>query len=73
MEAIGQREKYIALKVKLYEKQRSASRTLDKVIEGKSTMKTLFSLKGKDEEIQGLEKEIVEVKYLNEIRVNIIN
>jgi len=69
LEAIGQREKYIALKGKLLEKQRSANKTLDKVIDGKSTIKTFFSLKGKDEEIEALEKEIAnckkEVEVLN--------
>jgi len=69
LEAIGQREKYITLKGKLLEKQRSANRTLDKVIEGKNTLKTLFSLKGKEEEIEALEKEIgnckKEVELLN--------
>jgi len=69
LEAIGQREKYIALKGKLLEKQRSANKTLDKVIDGKSTLKTFFSLKGKDEEVEALEKEIAhckkEVELLN--------
>lgn len=63
LEAIGQREKYIALKAKLLDKQRTANRTLEKVIEGKNTLKTMFSLKGKDEEIQGLEQEIIYVSY----------
>jgi len=62
LEAIGQREKYIALKAKTLDKQRSAAKTLDKVVEGKSTIKTMFSKRGKDEEIEILEKEIANYK-----------
>lgn len=69
LEAIGQREKYMALKAKILEKQRSTAKTLDKVVEGKSTLKTFFSKRGKDEEIEVLEKEIAnykkEVELLN--------
>lgn len=61
LEAIAQREKYIALQHKAEEKQRSAENTLDRVSRGKATLKTMFSKRGQDEEVDILEKEIAKV------------
>jgi hypothetical protein len=69
LEAIEQREKFEALKIKAQEKQKSETEDLHKVLAGKTTMKTFFSKKPKEEEVQELEKNIAttaqEVQNLN--------
>jgi len=47
-EAIAQRDKYENLKKKTESKQKSDTATLQKVLEGKKTLKTLFSKKNKE-------------------------
>jgi len=44
--------------MKAQEKQKSETEDLHKVLAGKTTMKTLFSKKSKEEEVQELEKNI---------------
>lgn len=69
IETLEQRDKFDALKIKAAEKQKSETEELHKVLAGKTTMKTLFSKKSKEEETQELEKQIattaLEVQNLN--------
>lgn len=58
IEAINQRDKYENLKNKTHDKQKSDTLELQKVLQGKTTMKTLFSRKPKEEEVSALEKSI---------------
>ena len=51
----------MAVKGKVLEKQRAATKTLDKILEGRNTLKTMFSKKGRDEEADIMEKEITNV------------
>ena len=61
MEAIEQKDTYDALKVKAQSKQKSEAEDLQKVMEGKSTMKGLFLRKSKDEEKTDIEGKIAKV------------
>jgi len=59
LEAISMREKYDTYRTKTQEKQKSETSDLQKIIGGKTTFKTIFSTKSKEEEISSLEKQIV--------------
>jgi len=61
LEAIEQKDTYDALKVKAQSKQKSEAEDLQKVMEGKSTMKGLFLRKSKDEEKTDIEGKIAKV------------
>ena len=61
IEAITQRDRYDALKVKTQDKQKSDTLELQKVLAGKTTFKGLFSRKSKEEEVSSLEKQIADV------------
>ena len=61
MEAIEQKDTYDSLKTKAQSKQKSESEDLQKVMEGKSTMKGLFLRKSKDEEKTDIEGKIAKV------------
>jgi len=52
------------LKIKAQERQKSETEDLHKVLAGKTTMKTLFSKKSKEEEVQQLEKNIALVRII---------
>ena len=62
MEAINQRDKYEGLKNKAQDKQKSDTLDLQKVLAGKTTIKTFFSRKPKEEEVGNLEKHIAQVR-----------
>ena len=63
MEAIEQKDTYESLKSKAQSKQKSESEDLQKVMDGKSTMKGLFLRKSKDEEKSELESKIARVSF----------
>jgi len=58
LEAIEQKDTYETLKTKAQSKQKSESEDLQKVMDGKTTMKGLFLRKSKDEEKTDIEKQI---------------
>lgn len=58
-EAISMRDKYEGYRAKTQERQKSETADLQKIIGGKSTFKTIFSTKSKEEDISSLEKQIV--------------
>jgi len=59
VEAISMRDKYDQYRLKMQERQKSETSELQKLIGGKTTFKTLFSGKSKEEDISNLEKQIV--------------
>ena len=59
------RDKYDQLRIKTQERQKSETTDLQKIIGGKSTIKTMFSRKSKEDEISTLEKQIVKVLILS--------
>ena len=61
MEANATRDKYDQLRLKAQDKLKSETNDLQKIIVGKSTMKSMFSRKSKEDEISVLEKQIVKV------------
>ena len=63
MEAIEQREKYQQTKEKLMEKIKSDTKQVQKLAEGKTTFKGLFSTKSKAEQAADTEKHITEVTW----------
>ena len=64
LETLEQRDKFDSLKAKASEKQKSETEDLHKVLAGKTTMKSLFSKKSKDEEAQELEKVVAAVYFI---------
>ena len=63
LETIEQKEKYESIRSKLQDKQRSDTQEMQKILAGKTTFKTVFSRKSKDEEISLLEKSLAEVSF----------
>lgn len=61
IEAVQQRDKYEQIKVKLLEKQRHDTIEYQKLVSGKTTLKSLMSRKTKDEDILTVEKQIAQV------------
>ena len=63
LETIEQKEKYENIRSKLQDKQRSDTQEMQKILAGKTTFKTVFSRKSKDEEISLIEKSLAEVLF----------
>ncbi len=61
IEAIDQRDKYESYKAKTFDKQKSDTSELQKVLAGKTTLKGIFSRKSKAEEVESLERHIAQV------------
>lgn len=61
LQAIEQREKYHQMREKLHEKIKSDTKQIQKITEGKTTIKGLFTTKSKDQQIADTEKHISEV------------
>jgi DNA-directed RNA polymerase subunit H (RpoH/RPB5) len=59
IESISMRDKYDQYRIKMQDRQKSETSELQKLIGGKTTFKTLFSGKSKEEDISNLEKQIV--------------
>ena len=59
------RDKYDQLRIKTQDRQKSETADLQKIIGGKSTIKTMFSRKSKEDEISTLEKQIIKVFILS--------
>ncbi len=64
LDSIKQRDRLIALKLKLLEKQRSTGKTLEKVACGNLTLRTLFSTKGRNLEMDEMERQIAGVSNI---------
>jgi hypothetical protein len=58
LHTLEQREKLVAHRDKLLEKQRSTNKTLDKIAAGSFTLKTMFSTKGREAERDIMEKQV---------------
>jgi len=58
LQALEQRDKFVALRDKILEKQKSTNKTLDRIAAGSFTLKTMFSMKGREVERDLMEKQV---------------